>query len=1185
MARPEAVAVGGYYATPGLVLEMVRTWLAPSLTTVTLCDPCAGEGEAIFSIANHLAKTCSPSVFTCEMEANRHEVIRANRKFGWKNNLHGDFFHVKWSGSCGFLWLNPPYDTDPVHKRLEERFLVRAKHLLAPGGWLAFVVPFYALTVSAKTLADNFDTFICVRFPDPVWNDFRQVILFAKRKADSPFEVSFPELEAQIRTWASDPNTIPDLEALDEPIIHIPGQSIYSWDMAGIDLQAIKESFRPWVGVAGVEPPDDINAHFKRTFPVASKPRAAHLAGAMAAGLFNGMRIVPDAVTGLPPVLIKGVFDKEFRSVEDKVNKKGEKVAELQVQHPKLSVCLLDLVAGVYHTVGHSDIPSDPGAVSVGSLSMRDLLTFYGKSLMRGMLEACPVLADDPAYPDIELPPLVRQPFPAQHTAIQTLVKLHKAKPRHGGVILGEIGSGKTTVALTTAMAMRKRRLLVMCPPHLLKGWQDEIKAIIPSAESIVLDTVTDAQRFAKSDHAGMTIGIMSRETAKLGHKWVSVHGRCPGCGYKIPARDYAAKRECCTRKLYTPDNELAEWLMRAAMVLYPYLPTHPCSQIVRNRYIRKMSHRQWEMTPAIRALFAELATLDITGFEVDLAWADPSLGLGLAKRAQDAGRSAQDILMAVADITGFERKDPSYMGYSYWDRFDRVHAYFHRGEKPPGNVVPYSTMYWHGLTNKDGVFLREGATIGSYEAVVNLMNKVMAHCSFTSTECGEPLYQAVPEPRRVPLATWIRRYAPKSYDMLVVDESHEYGSRDSAQTMAAQRLMQTDAYILHLTGSFMNGYAESVFMNMWALCPDFRSRFDRDDLTSFIDRFGYWKRIVEEKDGSGEIIEYGTQSDRVTRSARKAGVAPGILPLFNLEYLLPIAVTLQKEDLALGIPPRSDEVTKIGPTDEQVLSFAYLKSEVMAAIKESRWIPDRAGKLWGAMARLPSYFDLAATGNTDEGVYEIRWPENVPEVGGQLVASVPIVNPSEVLPKEQWMLDRVAEEISEGRNCIVFTYHTRLMPRIAAQIDAAGHNVVVLDASKVPTEKRLDWITQKVVKKNAQVLVVNPVAVQTGLNNLVHFSTEIWMENPMCNPTVFRQACGRVDRIGQTQPTRIVFPLYDGVQESAHALLMHKVGVASAVDGLDPEEALRAAGIMDSEFRAFSVGKQLYEMMLHADA
>ena len=90
------------------------------------------------------------------------------------------------------------------------------------------------------------------------------------------------------------------------------------------------------------------------------------------------------------------------------------------------------------------------------------------------------------------------------------------------------------------------------------------------------------------------------------------------------------------------------------------------------------------------------------------------------------------------------------------------------------------------------------------------------------------------------------------------------------------------------------------------------------------------------------------------------------------------------------------------------------------------------------------------------------------------------------------------------------------------------------------------------------------------------------WVENPMCSPFVYRQACGRVDRIGQKLDTKIMFPIYEETaQEELHQLLMHKVGVSKSVDGLDPEEALRAAGVLDSEYSGFSLGKQIYHMIM----
>lgn len=83
-------------------------------------------------------------------------------------------------------------------------------------------------------------------------------------------------------------------------------------------------------------------------------------------------------------------------------------------------------------------------------------------------------------------------------------------------------------------------------------------------------------------------------------------------------------------------------------------------------------------------------------------------------------------------------------------------------------------------------------------------------------------------------------------------------------------------------------------------------------------------------------------------------------------------------------------------------------------------------------------------------------------------------------------------------------------------------------------------------------------------------------------NPLTYRQAIGRVDRIGQKLATRIHFPVYEGtLQDNCYDLLMKKVAVSTATDGLDPEAALIAAGLGgDGYLAGLSLGKQLWAML-----
>ena len=77
------------------------------------------------------------------------------------------------------------------------------------------------------------------------------------------------------------------------------------------------------------------------------------------------------------------------------------------------------------------------------------------------------------------------------------------------------------------------------------------------------------------------------------------------------------------------------------------------------------------------------------------------------------------------------------------------------------------------------------------------------------SRACGESLWQADRNgPRRVPLADYVRRRMPGYFDLLVLDEGHEYKARGSAQGLAAESLAGACARTLTLTGTLFGGCA-----------------------------------------------------------------------------------------------------------------------------------------------------------------------------------------------------------------------------------------------------------------------------------------------------------------------------------------------------------------------------------------
>lgn len=179
-------------------------------------------------------------------------------------------------------------------------------------------------------------------------------------------------------------------------------------------------------------------------------------------------------------------------------------------------------------------------------------------------------------------------------------------------------------------------------------------------------------------------------------------------------------------------------------------------------------------------------------------------------------------------------------------------------------------------------------------------------------------------------------------------------------------------------------------------------------------------------------------------------------------------------------------------------------------------------------------------------------------------------------------MLDFVEGELAAGRNVMVLGWHLNLLPRIQRLVeDRIGESAPILWADKVPTAKRQAWIDERIVRKGVRVMVLNPVCVSTGLNNLVHFASQWHHESPACNAIVDRQAVGRIDRIGQRLPSKVVRAYYtDTLQEKMYDLLMAKVAVSMATDGLDATGALAAAGLADeAAITGLSIGRQLWKM------
>lgn len=1158
MSRIESQAVGGFYKTQDPIRPLINRRFAvvsPSDDqTYAIVDPCAGEGEALrdFAVAVFGSKGRLPKlqIHAIELESDRYRKL-SSTFYAVTSSPHthqGDGLHASVIGNASVLWLNPPYDLFRG-QRFESRFLRKWGPVVAPSGQMVLIVPEYALTYLAADLNRLYEDIEILRYPEPEYSDFKQVVVLASRRL-------FDEMAV--------PTTLPPIGDLTSPpskLRSVPPASMTS-DVNKVDIDAVLAATTAWCRQAGYDRPAA-----PAQIGLAMRPKPAHVALALGSGVFNGVRL---SAPGRADLLAKAVFRRRYVDSESKKNEKGEEVKLTQVERPELKIVVLDLSTGEYKTLSPETEPTEATAERPQPLeNFADLLMAYGDGMVSAMRQRCPALHNGS---DEALSPLMREPFPAQAHAARTALKI--MAQGETPLLLGEVGSGKSLTALQVAWSLHRRdvaawpsslsppfqrpvtprqvnRVLVVCPPHLVQNWKDEIAFALSHVEVHELCSVVDVDKMAASS-APFAIGLLSRETMKLGSGVAGVTtGRCPACGTAIDV-DFAPKlaesRACCEAEVSAPVDSIAR--LAASM-----------------RGLSGLAVKARRKAPPNYAPLCRLAVMPL---------------LRLLRR-EVRRRCSDDKLKQIVGALSFCDGDETRLRRILKRMLPRKRVWSGYGAAatatlPPEAVREDASSY--SIPNDLATTFRVGVDAAKLYTALHALG------TWTRRHCGERLYQHVPTPRRYPLARYITRKYGGLFDLLIADEFHEYSSDGAAQERALHRLVAAIPLSLPLTGSLMNGYAKSLFRNLWSVSRRMRDEFAYKDATKFAKLYGYQKRILTgDALKQARAVSFGSSSDRVLKieGGERTQDAPGVLPTFVLRHVLPIAVTLHKRDIMPDdrvVESVADVIRVTSP--EHARWASKLAADLKQEIKRTRFDEKLAGRLFGQINEYPSYFDRASADTGNEGAsghrdYVIRYPD---EVGGAVVSLAPGLPSDQLLDKEVWLVNKLRAEIAEGRRVLLFLWHKDLSTRLCRLVeDAIGEKPAFLDADKVPARKRQEWIDKNVVGKR-RVMVTNPSCVMTGLNNLIWFSTAIFFENPGVNPFIARQAIGRLDRITQKLPVRVFWPVYEGVQAMLFELLQQKIAIAQQIDGIDPSAALEMVGGGDQAAASMDVGLAIWKYL-----
>ncbi len=292
----------GYYPTDlDHVALLTRGIDFPQGITTNLLDPCCGTGAALRKMA--MENNC----FCYGVELDRSRAEQAQRQ------LHrvgfGSFFGARISPrTFHVVFLNPPYlsvlSETGRRSRDEKRFLLESLPLLAYGGLMVYIVPYYRMTEDiCQIFCDNFEQVSVHRFLDDEFKKFKQVAVMGLRRQRTDSGYDAEELFGS----ASHPDRLLTLDMLEAGRYALPARPLNVETFRGAEFNE-EELARQLKASAGF---DRLLARSK----LDSDPKRPPLPLSIGqVGLIGGSGLINGLMECDYPHIIKGRIIKERRT-------------------------------------------------------------------------------------------------------------------------------------------------------------------------------------------------------------------------------------------------------------------------------------------------------------------------------------------------------------------------------------------------------------------------------------------------------------------------------------------------------------------------------------------------------------------------------------------------------------------------------------------------------------------------------------------------------------------------------------------------------------------------------------------------------------------------------------------------------------------------------------------------------
>lgn len=552
--RPPAIERMGYYPTDEPVVDIIRTYMEPPVEKGRLFDPCAGEGKAAAALGNAL---------NCETWGVELSPERAEKAQQVMNKV----FQAPWQAcvlsdeSVSWLYLNPPYEFDRFEnqKRLEWDFLKTTTSKLMRGGLLTYIIPqkILGMVEVARLLAGQYEAITIYRFPDGLYEKFKQVVVMAyKRKA---FEVPSDKEVLGVQALAT--TGIEPIQTVDEPVYRL-----LPAPMRGANGKPVVFKRTDWEPEEVVEATIEAGVHKTsewldlihptRCMAQLSQPvmplKKGHIAMLMASGMMGTVKLTDEAGR---PMLIKGRVVKVIEKTEQPDAKETDTVVETYKDKFVTTVAVLQ---------------EDGIQVIKDVKGLSDFMKAHGEQIAAHVLETYrPLYNLNPTEKEIAILDTLgtqRKRLPGQERAGLLPAQRHAAAAmarsirRQGvGNMQGEMGTGKSTVGAAVTELLDAYPALILCPPHLVPKWIREIEEVVPGAHARELrrigrnsDEIADVNDVLDFLDQYEQASETAKRTGDAKPKWVAVVAHTSakyGAGWK-PAVTFKKTRDPLTGRI-----------------------------------------------------------------------------------------------------------------------------------------------------------------------------------------------------------------------------------------------------------------------------------------------------------------------------------------------------------------------------------------------------------------------------------------------------------------------------------------------------------------------------------------------------------------------------------------------------------------------------------------------------------